>query len=59
MATQYYPRSRPLSEAGSKARTLLGRYPNLGEHEVAELINLCAYLPMLDRGLMLSDKRLS
>jgi hypothetical protein len=51
--------SRPRSDASLRAEELLGRYPNLGEREVAELINLFPHVPILDLGLMRTDDRLS
>jgi hypothetical protein len=46
---------RPAEEA----RELVGRYPNLGETELARLINLYRELSALDMALMLSDERLA
>ena len=49
------PAPRPLDEA----RGLIERYPNLGEVELARLINLYRELPALDMALMLSDEKLA
>lgn len=59
MATQIHARYRPPSETTVKAETLLSRYPNLSEEELATLINLFPYIRVLDLGLMTSDERLS
>ncbi len=59
MATQVYTRSRQPSQTTLRAQALLGRYPNVSEREIAELINLLPYVPMLDYGLMTADDRLS
>ncbi|TMJ20852.1 MAG: hypothetical protein E6G94_00285 [Alphaproteobacteria bacterium] len=58
MATPY-TRARPRSEATLRAEALLGRYPNLSEQELAELINLFPTLSILDRALMTADSSLS
>ena len=42
-----------------KAEALIGRYPNLSEQELASLIDIFPYLPILDVGLMTADDRLS
>ena len=42
-----------------RAQALLARYPNLGEQELAELINLFHYLRLLDVSLIAADERLS
>lgn len=39
--------------------TLLSRYPDLREQELAELIELFPFLPMLDLSLMTADDQLS
>lgn len=59
MAAQYFPRSREPSAIAQRAETLVARYPNLSEVELAELINLMPRLPMLDFGLMTADDQLS
>jgi hypothetical protein len=42
-----------------RAEALLSRYPRLGEHELATLIDLFPRLRILDVGLMTADDRLS
>lgn len=59
MATQFYSRSREPSEMAVKAEALLSRYPDLDEQELADLIHMFPYLPILDVGLMTADDRLS
>ena len=54
-----YDRLRPRSETALRAETLLDRYPNLSETELAELINLFPGLSLIDQGLMTADERLS
>jgi hypothetical protein len=54
-----YDRLRPRSETALRAETLLDRYPNLSEPELAELINLFPGLSLIDQGLMTADERLS
>jgi hypothetical protein len=58
MATPY-TRARPRSEATLRVEALLARYPNLGEQELAELIDLLPTLSILDQGLMTADTDLS
>ena len=58
MATPY-SRARPRSEITLRVEALLGRYPNLSEQELAELINLFPTLRILDHGLMTADSQLS
>ena len=59
MATQYYSRSRQPSEMALRAEALLNRYPNLSEKELASLVRMFPYLPVLDVGLMTADDRLA
>ncbi len=59
MATRYYSRSRQKSGLALEAETLLIRYPNLSEQELARLIDILPHLPILDMGLMTADDRLS
>ena len=54
-----YSRARPRSETTLRVEALLGRYPDLGERELAELIDLFPKLRILDHGLMTADSRLS
>jgi hypothetical protein len=42
-----------------RAEALLSRYPRLGEHDLATLIDLFPRLRILDVGLMTADDRLS
>ncbi len=56
---QYYSRSRQPSATALRVETLLSRYPDLREQELAELIDLFPFLPMLDLGLMTADDQLS
>jgi hypothetical protein len=58
MATTY-SRIRPRSETTLRVEALLGRYPNLSEQEIAELINLFPTISILDQGLMTADADLS
>lgn len=50
---------RPRSQTTLRVEALLGRYPNLSEQELAELINLFPSLNLLDEGLMTSDGAVS
>ena len=61
MATSYspYSRARSRSETTLRVEALLGRYPNLSEQELAELINLFPTLNILDHGLITADDALS
>ena len=59
MATQYLSRSRQPAAIALRAETLINRYPNLSEAELAELINLMRRLPILDFGLMAADDQLA
>lgn len=59
MATRYSPRSRPLSDTGLRAESLLSRYPAISDREVEELIEIFPKLPILDLGLMTADERIS
>lgn len=56
---QFYSRSRQPSATALRVETLLSRYPNLREQELAELIDLFPFLPMLDLSLMTADVQLS
>ena len=58
MASQPYLRSRALSESAAGAETLLSRYPDISEQELASLIRTFANLPLLDFGLLAADERL-
>jgi hypothetical protein len=58
MATPY-SRARPRAENTLRVEALLGRYPNLSEQELAELINLFPTLSILDQGLLTADDELS
>lgn len=58
MATSHN-RMRPRSQTTLRVEALLGRYPNLREQELAELINLFPSLNLLDEGLMTSDDYLA
>ena len=58
MASQLYSRSRGLSQGAAEAQTLLKRYPDLTEQELASLIRQFKNLPLLDFGLMSADERL-
>lgn len=58
MATSY-DRLKPRSETALRVETLLARYPDLGEQELAELINLFPRVSLLDQGLMTADDSLS
>ena len=57
MATPY-SRARPRSETALRVEDLLGRYPNLSEQELAELINLFPNVNMVARAVMTADERL-
>lgn len=58
MATPY-SRARPRSGTTLRVESLLGRYPNLSEQELAEMINLFPTLSILDHALMTADGGLS
>ncbi len=58
MATSHN-RMRPRSQITLRVEALLGRYPNLSEQELAELINIFPSLDLLDQGLMTSDDHLA
>lgn len=58
MASQYYSRSRGLSHNAAKAETLLNRYPDVSEEELATLIQCFARFPLLDFGVIAADERL-
>ena len=49
------PTQMPIDEA----RELIGRYPDLGEAELARLINLYRAMSALDMALMLSDREVA
>ena len=57
MATSY-DRSRPRSDTARRVEELLGRYPNMSEQELAELINLFPNVNMVARAVMTADERL-
>lgn len=59
MTTHALSRSREPSVIAARAEQLLSRYPNMGEIELAELINLMSRLPMLDLALMTADDQIS
>jgi hypothetical protein len=59
MGIKRFNRSRPPSEMTVRAEALLSRYPRLGDHELAILIDLFPRLRILDVGLMTADDRLS
>jgi hypothetical protein len=42
-----------------RVETLISRYPNLSEGELAEIISLFPSLPILDRAIMTADNNLS
>lgn len=55
------PAAKPQQPSGgdaARASELLGRYPNLSEHELALLINLYREFSALDMALMISDEAL-
>ena len=58
MASLHYSRSRALSDDAVRAETLLVRYPDLSEQELADLLRTFARLPLLDFGLIAADRRL-
>lgn len=57
MATPF-DRAKPRSEAAMRVEALLGRYPNLSEQELAELINLFPKVDMVARAVIAADDRL-
>lgn len=59
MASQYYSRSRPPSDMGLKAESLMSRYPDITARELDTLIEIFPRLPILDAGMMAADDRLS
>ena len=54
-----YSRSRQPSELTVRFEALLNRYPDLGEQELATMIESFPYLRVLDVGLMTADDRLA
>ncbi|MDE8652818.1 hypothetical protein [Novosphingobium album (ex Liu et al. 2023)] len=58
MATAYH-RLRPRSDIALQVEALLDRYPRLNEQELARLIDLMPYLPLLDQALITADDRLA
>ncbi|MBV1692110.1 hypothetical protein KRR38_31685 [Novosphingobium sp. G106] len=58
MATSY-GRLRPRSGAALQVGSLLNRYPRLSEQELANLIELMPYLPILDQALITADDQLA
>ncbi len=58
MASQQFIRSRALSDGAAEAETLLNRYPDISEQELASLIRTFTHLPLLDFGLLAADDRL-
>ncbi|HZV19765.1 MAG TPA: hypothetical protein VFF84_13830 [Sphingobium sp.] len=59
MTTNYFPRARQPSALALQAEALVARYPDLSDHELANLIDIFPYVSILDRGLMSADPRLS
>lgn len=55
----FHPPESPAPRPVDEVRTLITRYPNLSEIELARLINLYRRLSALDMALMLSDQKLS
>ena len=55
----YYEAARPPFGLNVRVRLLLDRYPNLGEEELAELINLLPQVPPLDLSQMTTNDRLA
>ena len=49
---------QPTATPADQARSLIARYPQLSEWELARLINLYRALPAVDVALMLSDEQL-
>ena len=56
---RYYEAARPPFGLNVRVRLLLDRYPNLGEEELAELINLLPQVPPLDLSQMTTNDRLA
>ena len=54
-----YSRSRQPSGLTVRFEALLNRYPDLGEQELATMIESFPYLRVLDVGLMTADDRLA
>jgi hypothetical protein len=52
-------RAAPIGTPQEQVRLLLARYPNLGETELARLINLYRGFSALDSALLLSDEALA
>ena len=52
-------RSRTPSTLTLKVETLLKRCPNLSEDELADLIEMVPFVPVLDTALMAADEELS
>ena len=53
-----YSRARPRSESSLRVEHLLGRYPDLREQELAELVYLFPHLDMISRAMIAADERL-
>lgn len=53
------PVGPPAADPASEVASLISRYPNLSETELARLINLYRALPILDMALMMSDQSLA
>ena len=58
MSTSYARARQPRSEAALRVEHLLGRYPDLAEQELTELIQRFPHLDMISRAMMAADDRL-
>lgn len=58
MASQSYFSPRAMSRTASDTRTLLYRYPDISDGELAVLIREFKNLPLLDFGLLSADAKL-
>lgn len=54
-----YARTRRPSDMTIRVQSLLERYPDLDEEELATLIELFPYVPTIDVGVMAANDRLS
>ncbi|HEU4819984.1 MAG TPA: hypothetical protein VFS87_02340 [Qipengyuania sp.] len=57
MASQPFFSPRAMSQAAADTRTLLYRYPDISDRELAALIREFKNLPLLDFGLLSADAK--
>lgn len=59
MASIPHSRSHGLSEDAQLAHSLLERYPDLSDQELADLIGAFKRFPLLDLGILAADEQLA